>query len=70
MATGTIDIYSFFGGFEKVMLSGVDAGGAVVKGANIPEMLFVLHSMQVGRPLFLAVCYSGSIYLQARFAQT
>ena len=44
LGSGTINMYSVFGSFKKVLLSGVQA----------PEMLLVLHSLQV-RPRFLEV---------------
>ena len=46
MGAGTIDVRSVFGSFYKALLSGVDAC-TLLQTAKVPEMLFVLHSMQV-----------------------
>ena len=47
-------MHSIFGSFEKVLLSGIDAGSLLQK-AKVPELLFVLHSMQVRHPMWLSV---------------
>lgn len=54
MATGTIDVRSVFGSFDKALLSGVDAG-TLLQTVKVPEMLFVLHSMQVRNNFFYLV---------------